>query len=156
MSGVENFDRGGEPEGLAASLRARIALNLKPYQRRSVAFMLGEERAEGGTARAYWVRVPLPAPEGARRQRGSRSWLPGREGGCCIHPWCGGPWGFWRVPVCEEAADVLTWSPLPPARCACLRAEGESQLYCAMSPVLGEIRVTASEIELEVGGGCTL
>jgi hypothetical protein len=59
MSGVENLDRPMEA-GVEAACRAKIALKLKPYQKRALSFLLREERAFGGTSRHLWLKVPLP------------------------------------------------------------------------------------------------
>ncbi|GAB4816669.1 hypothetical protein N2152v2_003715 [Parachlorella kessleri] len=59
MGLVEDLDR-PEPADLAQRLGQVIKLPLRPYQRRAVAFMLGEELAQGGSARNLWVPVPLP------------------------------------------------------------------------------------------------
>ena len=44
-------------------------LQLRPYQRRSLAHMLREERAPGGGARHLWVKLNLPQQPGARAAR---------------------------------------------------------------------------------------
>lgn len=59
MAGVENFERPMEA-GVDADCRAKIALKLKPYQKRALSFLLREERAKGGTSRHLWLKVPLP------------------------------------------------------------------------------------------------
>lgn len=41
-------------------------LQLRPYQRRSLAHMLHEERAQGGSARHLWVQYNLPQNPGAQ------------------------------------------------------------------------------------------
>lgn len=40
-------------------------LQLRPYQRRSLAHMLEEEQAEGGSSRHLWVKLNLPEHPGA-------------------------------------------------------------------------------------------
>ncbi|KAL4527670.1 hypothetical protein Ndes2437A_g02815 [Nannochloris sp. 'desiccata'] len=59
MAGVENLERPMEA-GVEAECRAKIALKLKPYQKRALSFLLREERAPGGTSRHLWLKVPLP------------------------------------------------------------------------------------------------
>ena len=44
-------------------------LQLRPYQRRSLAHMLREERAPGGGARHLWVKLNRPQQPGARAAR---------------------------------------------------------------------------------------
>jgi hypothetical protein len=39
-------------------------MQLRPYQRRALAHMLREERAEGGSARHLWVKLNLPETPG--------------------------------------------------------------------------------------------
>ncbi len=59
MVGVENLERPMEA-GVDAECRSKIALKLKPYQKRSLSFLLREERSPGGTSRHLWLKVPLP------------------------------------------------------------------------------------------------
>ena len=59
MMGVENLDR-PMLEGIEEECNEKIALKLKPYQKRALSFMMREEKAEGGTARLLWLKVPLP------------------------------------------------------------------------------------------------
>lgn len=60
VSIVEDYDR-PMLEGLDAWCEENIDLPLKPYQKRALSFMLNEEHAQGGTARHFWVKIPLPA-----------------------------------------------------------------------------------------------
>ena len=59
MAGVENLERPME-DGVEQDCRAKLALKLKPYQKRALSFLLREEKAAGGTARHLWMKVPLP------------------------------------------------------------------------------------------------
>ncbi len=59
MAGVENLERPMEA-GVDAKCRDKIALKLKPYQKRALSFLLREEQAPGGTSRHLWLKVPLP------------------------------------------------------------------------------------------------
>ncbi|KAL4452380.1 hypothetical protein ABPG75_008042 [Micractinium tetrahymenae] len=61
MSRVEDMDR-PEPEGWReqTAQAGGLLLNLRPYQWRTLAHMLREEQAEGGSARHLWVKFDLP------------------------------------------------------------------------------------------------
>lgn len=86
MALVEDKDH-PEPEDLEERCRQAIALDLRPYQRRSIAFMLDKELKEGGAAAGLWVKVPLP--------KNPSEW---RSGGLLTLPYWLGAGG--EVPAC--------------------------------------------------------
>ncbi|EFN57988.1 hypothetical protein CHLNCDRAFT_142147 [Chlorella variabilis] len=59
MACVEDVDR-GEPAEFREECSDAFLLTLRPYQRRSLAHMLREERALGGSSRNLWVKLNLP------------------------------------------------------------------------------------------------
>jgi SNF2 family DNA or RNA helicase len=59
MTCVEDLDR-PEPADFKQECDDAFLLTLRPYQRRSLAHMLHEERAAGGSARHLWVQYNLP------------------------------------------------------------------------------------------------
>lgn len=105
------------------------ALQLRPYQRRSLAHMLREEQAEGGSARHLWIKFNLPEQPGEPTAHGGSSaelQQPGpRDGPEDLAPHPAGTSSF-----------------LCPAACP-------AELHCYVSPVLRQMRLSTSKIEAE-------